>query len=64
MKYLFLILLSLTGCATTGSKDCDRYQAIEDCQTERNEFFSTDMNSSEMDNYSYCEATVPQCPGE
>lgn len=61
MKYLFLIFL-LTGCAS--SQVCDRYQALEDCQEQRNSFFGKDMNNSDYDNYSYCEATVPQCGGQ
>lgn len=59
MKYLIFIIL-LSGCATTG-KNCDRYQAIEDCQMERNDFFNKDFFSEDRDDYSYCEQIVPQC---
>lgn len=63
MRYLFLFLL-ISGCASTGSNNCDHYQAIEDCQAERNSFFNRDAMSNENDNYEYCQQIVPQCDNE
>jgi hypothetical protein len=62
MKYL-VIIFCLTGCASTStnSKSCNYYQAVEDCQAERNSFFEYDQFSSEQDNYNYCREVVPQC---
>lgn len=57
--FLVLAVILLSGCASISKGHCDRIEALEQCEADREAFFSDGgINSEDL---SPCAEIVPQC---